>query len=322
VALRNRTAMDMHHVITTCTNRKRATAQDELRARNLTPAPQAELGKQWISRLIRMVDPAMLRPASDLYCGRGFQEALLAAKHSGNLSVVSAGLGLVSASTEVPAYELTVSRGSPDSVHANLDGPFSPNQWWKLLRESPFSAMSLQGRISDERCPLVICALSSPYYAMLAEDLLALPAGLLERVRLVGIKSDRVHPGLRHTVMPYDDRLDSFDSEYQGTRSDFPQRAARHFVERVLCEGLGTASEDRQRVEKSLRHWKPRRPPERRRLTDDEIRTAIQQAWPKTGGLSGRTLRYLRDDLGIACEQGRFKKLFHDVRDRHMESTS
>ena len=51
--------------------------------------------------------------------------------------------------------------------------------------------------------------------------------------------------------------------------------------------------------------------PSRKRLSDDEILKVIDAHWDKAKGQSGLMLRVLRDDLNLACEQGRFKHLFH-----------
>ena len=55
--------------------------------------------------------------------------------------------------------------------------------------------------------------------------------------------------------------------------------------------------------------WTPPVKPHRKRQTDGEIIAFILDAWCRTGGSSGASLRLLRNS-GRACEQGRFRDLF------------
>lgn len=70
--------------------------------------------------------------AGDLYAGRGFLEARRAAAHlDADLAVVSAGLGLVEATTRTPSYSLTTAPRDADSVLAKTEG--SATAWWEAL---------------------------------------------------------------------------------------------------------------------------------------------------------------------------------------------
>ena len=40
----------------------------------------------------------------------------------------------------------------------------------------------------------------------------------------------------------------------------------------------------------------------------------LHKSWESHGGSSTRLLRYLRDEALVACEQGRFRSLWHQVR--------
>ena len=48
----------------------------------------------------------------------------------------------------------------------------------------------------------------------------------------------------------------------------------------------------------------------RTRKSDSEILNLIHRRWRRVEGRSGRMLRLLRDEEMIACEQGRFRRLF------------
>ena len=114
-------------IVTTCTDRKRRLAETSLRARSLPRSAildlAANLRKQVQSQSDRM-------PAADVYAGRSFREAGFAAIEAGcDLRIISAGLGLVSASEKIPAYDLTLVRGSVDSVASRVSGHFGAPTW-------------------------------------------------------------------------------------------------------------------------------------------------------------------------------------------------
>ena len=102
-------------VVTACTNRKREAPSGELAARSLPQGDMHSVCAEWVARLASASGPRF--SLSDLYCGRAFREAE-AASHAvgGELLVVSAGLGLVSATAAAPSYSLTLARESVDCV--------------------------------------------------------------------------------------------------------------------------------------------------------------------------------------------------------------
>jgi hypothetical protein len=149
---------------------------------------------------------------------------------------------------------------------------------------------------------------------MLADEMAELPASMRQRLRVFTASPEcdlpSVYSGL---VMPYDERLDGPDGICPGTMSDFAQRALRDFVTFILPRCSQSVA-----VQTRLAGW---RRPERRRgafRTDPEIRMVIGQNWQVVGGRSSAMLRLLRSDLGIACEQGRFRRLFNAVAGERM----
>lgn len=301
-------------VITSCTNRKRRPVSPGLHMADLSAAPIEDLASDWGERLSK----APLRySASEVYGGRNFQEARAAAvKLHARLVVVSAGLGLIDASTSIPAYGCTILVGARDSVQQRVSGEFSVASWWRALAGASTFSVSLKDVVRQESGPLLV-ALSEAYLEMLAPELMALSPPDLERVRIfTGSPIERTPPALRAFRMPYDHRLDGPDSSVPGTRSDFASRALSHFA------GLGrggaseaSVAEDADAVRSAIKSW--RAPPkfERKRLDDQEVLVLIEQHWDRAGGSSTRLLRLFRDELAIACEQSRFAALARQVRE-------
>ena len=300
-------------VITTCTNRKRKPVPEALRMADLPPAEVDVLARQWSQRLA--AEPTRFL-AKDIYGGRGFREASAAAELlDSRLLVVSAGLGLIDVSTAVPPYACTVLVDTPDSVRSRVIGAFSVECWWeRLCKASPF-AVALDEAIRDAD-GLVCAALSDAYIEMISEDLLALPTSMLGRLRLfTRARLDRIPAALQPFVMPYDDRLDGPDSSNRGTRSDFAGRALRHFAELIRGEPQGrSAAEHAAMVSTMLSDWRLPTKVDRIRHNDAALLDLIRAHWDAERGSASRLLRRFRDDLGIACEQGRFAELARHVR--------
>lgn len=300
-------------VITTCTNRKRKPVPDSLHVSALPQAEIAELASGWAQCL----GAAQGRfPASEIYGGRGFQEAVVAAGLlDARLMVVSAGLGLIFASERVPPYACTVLVGAEDSIAARALGTFDIKGWWKALSDaSPFSRSLVN--IASEQDGVICAALSESYIEMVADDMVALPDDIRWRLRLfTRAPLDRVASPLRAFVMPYDDRLDGPDSPIRGTRSDFAGRAVHHFAEMTRSEtGSRSPSEHSAAVSAALAGWRMPSKVDRIRHDDATLLDLIRAHWDAEQGSSSRLLRRFRDDLGIACEQSRFASLARVVR--------
>lgn len=300
-------------VITTCTNRKRKAVSERLHVSALRHAPVADLAVDWGQRLAAT---NVTYPASDIYGGRSFQEAARAADLLGApLMIVSAGLGLISAEERVPPYACTVIANGRDSVAARAVGEYSVRGWWQaLVARSPFSQPLL--RVLAKTEGLVCAALSDTYIEMIAGDLAALPDTDLRRLRLfTRAPTHRVTPVLRPSVMPYDDRLDGPDSLVRGTRGDFAGRALRHFAEHIVVTGDQRSSEcHADAVRAALAGWRMAPRFDRARVDDAAMLGLIRDYWDAERGSTARLLRRVRDDLHIACEQGRFAELARQVR--------
>lgn len=295
-------------VITNCTNRKRVSPPDQLCARTLPSGSSVEIAKQWASRLLQC---DTRKPAHEIYCGRSFSEAH-GASHlvKGQLHIASAGLGLIYADTLIPSYSVTVSSGSEDSILRRTGG--SAIEWWNaLVLRSPFSM-----KVKPQSADLILVALSRPYFNLLLETFTQWTDSDLEKLRLfVHILPKDLPQKLQASLMPYDARFDHPLGPRPGTQADFAQRALRHFVEHVLPQSSeSNTARHANIVDECLRHLSPPDRPHRTRATDAEVKRLIQLHWCTVDGCSSHMLRFLRRQLGTACEQSRFKVLFHEVR--------
>lgn len=297
-------------VITTCTNRKRRPVPDSLYMHALPQASLSAVAAEWALRMNAAEDRF---PAHEIYGGRGFQEAISASEAlDARLMVVSAGLGLVYASTRVPPYACTVLEDAPDSVGGRVVEEFSVMEWWTALKAtSPFAVTLNDALVGQDG--LICAALSEAYMELISGDLVALPEEIQSRLRLfTRAPLERVPPKLRSFVMPYDDRLDGPDSPIPGTRSDFAARALRHFADMVTAGNeRWSVADHATSVSAALEGWGFPTKVERVRYDDAAMLNLLRAHW---GDPAGCSLRRFRDEFGVACEQSRFSALTSVVR--------
>lgn len=295
-------------VVSNCTSRKRRADEALQFGREMLGPTLEGTAHRWRSALVRH-NPRLL--ARDLYIGRAMAEAKhVAVMLEAPLYVASAGLGLVSGDDDVAPYDLTASgaQGGLQEVLRRFDATAA--HWWSLLCRGRGIAHLL------EKHPraVLLAALPATYVGMVVRDLCDAPASALKRLRLFTsqVGASELPGKLAGTVMPYDERLESIPG-YAGTRADFPQRAMRHFVEQLGGRALSLA-QAHAAVKEALRSHEVPRSVERQRVDDDAIKALIRLQWRVTGGRGSVLLRYLRDDARIACEQGRFARLWREVR--------
>ncbi|GFO65895.1 hypothetical protein M1B72_02695 [Geomonas paludis] len=302
-------------VITTCTGRKKV--MPVLHSANLPVGDQASLLNAWVS-LVKTAPTKHV--AKDIYCGRGFSEALTAsAKNDADLWVISAGLGLISGNHQIPSYNLTISTSSPESIQLKVvpRGTFAARRWWRDLNETLYATHTpLADLIRKKKDYLFILSLNYSYAEMVEDDLLSLSSDDLGRLRITGLgQNNSMHDRLKAICMPYDERFDGPNSPGKGTRSDFPQRTARHFIENILINAEADgATRHAAKVAKFLVGKEYPAKVKRNTKTDDEIKEILRARWFDAGGTSARMLRMLRDDMKVACEQKRFSQLFKSVK--------
>ena len=308
-------------IVTNCTNRKKGLVDTELCQGLLLPGTMDFVANQWHMKL---KNAQTLNPAREIYCGRGFREAEAASNtlHC-PLYVVSAGLGIVHADTLVPVYNLSAIPSDEKSALRKVNGDKSPKLWWsKVVPRNPFGS-SLINILQKHPEELVLISLSRSYLNLLQDELHHCPRQQQAKLRFFGKNLNSALPDfLIPNWMPYDDRLDGVEQGYSGTQSDFAQRALRHFASKILSNYKDMDAHTHSSiVAESLSSITRREIPKRKKLNDTKISEAIRDNWSIGKGQSSLLLRILRDDLNIACEQSRFKNIYHSVKNSIGESS-
>lgn len=300
-------------ILTNCTGRKRAAPEARLTARSLGVGSHREVACEWAGRL-RVVGSGVW--AAELYCGRSVTETFSAARSIGaDVAFISAGHGLVEQNEKIPPYSLTASLGHLDSVGSRITEPYEPASWWDALARAQGKDRPLARFIESRGASLVLVAMPASYLAMVTPDFAALTPRILKTIRVVGPRHQEELPGcLQSSWLPYDARLDSAETGCNGTASDFPHRALRHFAEHILSTHRHAGSERHaEEVTSALAQYRPYVRSSGQRMSDDEVISAIVTLWKKHGGRRAAILRELRSVRRIACEQSRFRLLANQV---------
>ena len=268
------------------------------------------LAEKWRHEVLAASQPYLFT-AGELYGGRSITEAKRVAESlSAPLHIVSAGHGLLRADDSIPSYDVTVTPAAGNPLHrCLLRLERSPADWWPALIEAFGEQRSLAELLARSPGSLVLLAVPSIYLILLSSELAELSDDAISRLRVLTSAhgASTLPARLQSAVMPYDERLEGL-AAYSGTRSDFPQRALRHFV--TILEGhtmpLETA---RRQVHEAMCALRKPTMPERERKTDDEIIALLRQNWDRFNGSATALLRFLRDEALVSCEQSRFRSL-------------
>jgi len=299
-------------IITNCTARKRAIGS----VARLQPAQlrggAAKVADRWIAVTSRT---QAATTAGELYVGRAMVESkAVASQLGGSLHVVSAGLGLAAHDDPVPNYDMTVASGAGSLTPALAAAGSDTADWWQELNTRKGTPLPLSQLVNRAKGTRFLLALPSVYVEMLRRDLERLHDQSLDRLYIFTSRlgGSGVAPRLQQCVLPYDERLEG-RKNYSGTRSDFPQRAMRHFVQELQGHVMdGERAQDA--VRQALARLKKPTIPERVRKSDAEILQMLRAQWHSHAGNSARLHRYLRDNALVACEQARFGGLWRQLK--------
>lgn len=304
-------------IIATCTNRKTKAPNEPLFGRSLPKGDQEGLLLNWVQR-IRNVEETFY--ARKLYCGRGFSEIVkIKSSTAAQIWIISFGMGLIDDDKPIPAYQITLTRPSEDSILNKVvpNYSFNSSDWWNGINQQLYGTKNpIANLICNHKDTVFVISVSQAYLKLVMSDLFSLQDHDLSRVRIVGPPHPRDLPlQYIHLWMPYDDRFDGPTSPNPGTRSDFSQRIARHFIENVLIpHPLSTAEDHGRLVQKIMGTMNRAMQIKRRVVSDKEIANIISINWDLAKGSCARMLRVLRDNEKVACEQGRFAAIFRKIK--------
>lgn len=303
-------AAEKVHVVVTCTSRKTVAPSDRLRVRALQGGDVERRACEWIDRLEHSKDRSV--PVRTLYSGehwsvvKSFATGDDSVKRDVEVWVVSAGYGLLSLDAEIHPYAATFSSSHADTVGTQR------TEWWRALtrwsgprRHSSHRSLTDLVRASEEG-PVLI-ALSPPYLDACSHDLAE--ALDLASQNQVSIISAGLHGGPLGTwLLPCDARL---QRALGGSLQALNARAVSYLLDthvgsmerKALADTLGTLLRDQPPVTRY----------DRTPVADSEVARFITDHLEKDSRLSHSRLLAMFRRSGRACEQARFRSVYHSV---------
>jgi hypothetical protein len=234
---------------------------------------------------------------------------------SGDLAIVSAGMGVVEPESRIPPYSLTITAGARDCVldRADRHHLFSSEEWWSAIRTQQRGNGRIRALFRQHRSALFVFALTSPYLRMVAAEMSEVDEDDLQRLRIVGSTTWLPPAFLSECVMPYDARLNDTSLKIRGTQFDFPARALSHFLELLRSDSrVSPPAIHARRVRQAMARW---RAPERATRTKIDDETLLRRIKGLSASITSQAaaLAHLRGTLGLACEASRFAAAWRQV---------
>ena len=227
---------------------------------------------------------------------------------SGQLAIVSAGMGIVGPESRIPPYSLTITAGARDCVldRADRRHHFGSEEWWHAIRGQRRGVARIGTPFRQHPSALFVFALTRPYLRMIADEISEVDEHDLQRLRIVGSMPSQLQASLRQCVMPYDARLNDASLKVRGTQFDFPARALTHFLELLGSDSrLSPPDAHGRRVRQAMARWHAPERVTRTRIDDDTLQRRIRTL-QRSKISQAAALAHLRGSLGLACEATRF----------------
>lgn len=315
------------HIIASCTKRKRAPIPAELHMRELHETEPGLRARRWWNRLLGHPHPVL--PAESLYAGEHWRIVLelptlaVQAQLRPRLWVASAGYGLIPADAPIRPYSATFTRDDVDSVIPRpclQTADTLSRQWWRALAREPGPVPGeprlLHHLAQGSPHARFLVVASSHYIEALEEDLALAARALLhpEHLLIISTSGPTARGLLAPHWVPSDARL---QATLGGTRNALHVRLARDLLLRARKQGTASTM-DAATVQGYYGRLIHRSAPppriQRTPMTDDEVRQFIAREMRKGQCTWSALLRRLRDS-GLACEQRRFRQLFHGLQE-------
>jgi hypothetical protein len=301
----------MLNIVVNCTNRKALKPEHGLCLINYKTVGFDRVHKSWTENRISSKNQL---PAYDMYQGEYWSVVRSLAENSNvRIFVFSAGLGIFDIGTRIPSYGATFTQGSPDSV-SEIDcsiSAFDANYVWFKMNSKKYRDNN--GHLNYTKifgnAPTIFC-LSSSYLQVLSNDLVRFDESTREKIMIVGSKFNGME-GYEYIDTPGKLRL-----TLGGTLSTVSVRTLSYMLSLVDTDSdPGSLFKSMSDLASAIKS-KSEELPKFNRITmqDSEVLNFISTELSINSTCSASTLLRKLRDSGFACEQSRFKKLFHDPR--------
>jgi len=305
----------MVNVFVTCTARKTAAVPATLRMRNVRGRRVEERFEEWAARIVAGRADSGVR-AMDLYAGnawsvvRRISTATDAAERL-RLWIVSAGCGLLTAEMVVPPYSATFTPGEPDCVLRSADQD-TRETWWRLLSNGKMWRRDCRTIADVARTyptDFLLAAVSTDYLSALESDFSQARRCLVDEDNLLIVSAYARKSGeLASSFLPCDARM---EHNYGRGRMALNARILESVL-RDLKRGI-PLRRIRESYGRILDHLPASTYPERERGSDERVRGFIRAELRRNPAAGHTSLLRAYRAAGLACEQSRFRGLYHEV---------
>ena len=301
--------------ITTCTSRKTLPCPAGLSMQSIAANSVQKRFSAWLERL--SCDKSETKKPTELYSGGSWKIVRrINSEFSGKLKtwVVSAGQGLLDEEEKVPSYAATFASGEPDCVVSGKVSSDNLTDWWTLLCEWRRANGKVISSLADlahayPNQPMVV-ALSADYFKATQTDLLKARATLADPELLILISAGTKPKGpLAENLVPADAR---FENLFGKSRLVLNNKIAALVLRDFKPEQMNVQKVS-EHLEKMIRELPPSSYPSRTRGTDAEVRRFLEAKASTTANPCYTALLKEYRSLGRACEQRRFRSLFHET---------
>jgi hypothetical protein len=306
-------------IVTNCSERKRGRA----RALHLSELQDTlgEKARRWCRRLENRHGERVT--ALDLYQGDHWTAVLSLIRKAElagwetDLWVASAGYGLIPAHAPLSPYAATFGGYHSDSVAR--DSGYLPKdagqKWWKALARwagpVPGSPRTLEALAGEDPKAAWLVVMSPTYLDAISVDLMAARSELTSASRLA-IVSGTPGPTELELVPHWIPALEVCRGTLGGSCTSLNARIGGHLVSNYPPREWNC-----KRMQPDMNLWmaglQPLERPNRRPITDAEALTYIRKAVRSNPLTSHSALLRILRSQGVACEQKRFRDLFHSL---------
>jgi hypothetical protein len=302
------------HIVASCADRKRH--PPVIRLREVAGDSVALRFSAWCNAIKGAAAP--LSRAEDLYQGgywsvvRELPALALRMGWNSKLWIASAGYGVVSSDKQLVSYSATFSSGHEDSV-TTLAEDGATKKWWKYATATKSGLGVSLATLTKKEPEATVLIIASPAYVEAMADDLAVAVGMVRNRGAVFVISSRA-PSFAELSSSWVPSSSALQRSLGGALVSLHARVARYLI-------LTTPPRDfrMERLVHMTKKLSEEAGPAVKRasgtqMSDEEVIAFIRRRVAADAKASHtRLLRELRES-GQACEQGRFRRLFMQVK--------